>query len=140
MGRDRKGRFTAGYSPDRGRGPRRGFRLRPSDSDLRRVVLEVANTIVSVPRGKGRERVTLFEALILRLASGPVRRRAAVMDFIRLVFESAGAPVIAGATASLQQELADIRRVAIALAATDVEQSAAHLSKEVSGLLGGKRN
>ena len=84
-GRDASGRFASGPCPDRGRGrppAPPGFLL---DEDLHRVVMATANLPVSIPRGHGRRVVTLYEALIRRLATGKVRGRAGIMDFIRLV-------------------------------------------------------
>jgi hypothetical protein len=57
--------------------------------DVRRLVMELANLPVSISHGRGRRIVPLFEALIRRLASGKIKRRAAVMNFIRLVLDSA---------------------------------------------------
>lgn len=87
-GRDAHGRFAPGYSPDRGRGTPAGPRLILNE-DMRRIVMAIANLPISIPRGRGRRVVTLYEFQIRKLATGRVYRRAAVMDFIRLVQEAA---------------------------------------------------
>jgi hypothetical protein len=56
---------------------------------MHRIVMATANLPVSIPRGHGRRVVTLYEAQIRRLAAGQVHRRAAVMNFIRLVQQAA---------------------------------------------------
>lgn len=89
-GRDRGGRFAPGFSPDRGRGR---LPARPQlilDEEMRRIVMECANLPVSIPRGRGRRVVTLYEALVRRLAAGGVYGRSSVIRFIRLVQEAAG--------------------------------------------------
>jgi hypothetical protein len=100
------------------------------NTDLRRLVMEVANLPVSIPRGRGRRIVTLFEALIRRLASGRIKRRAAVMNFIRLVLDSADqeghdpARVSVTAThpaiARLQAQLVELKLAAASPDATEL--------------------
>ena len=88
-GRDGRGRFAPGPSPDRGRGkPPACLRLIPDD-EMRRIIMATANLPVSIPRGRGRRVVTLYEAHIRRLATAKVHRRATIMHFIRLVQEAA---------------------------------------------------
>lgn len=130
IGRDVRGRFAPGYSADRGRGKPPGRWDGMLNTDLRRLVMEVANLPVSIPRGRGRRIVTLFEALIRRLASGRIKRRAAVMNFIRLVLDSADqeghdpARVSVTAThpaiARLQAQLVELKLAAASPDATEL--------------------
>jgi hypothetical protein len=129
-GRDVSGRFVAGPSPDRGRGPRRARDRLLLDGDLHRIVMATANLPVSIPRGRGRCVVTLYEAQIRRLATGKVYRRAAVMDFIRLVqrvASSAPEPVAvipAPGITRLEDCLATLRATAASADATQLDKSA----------------
>lgn len=131
-GRSDSGRFLTGPSPDRGRG-------RPPASapafgeELRQVAMATANLPVSIPRGRGRRVVTLYEALLRMISGGKVYRRAAVMDFIRLVQEAAaGSPepeatIPAPLPASIvrvQGHLDRLRSVAESAGATPLDQSA----------------
>lgn len=105
------------------------------DDDLRQIVMTIANLPVSIPRGRGRRVVTLYEALVRMIASGKVYRRAAVMDFIRLVQQAAApetavttpAPAPAPAPAGvirLQEHLANLRSAARSGDATPADRSA----------------
>ena len=132
-GRDTSGRFAAGPSPDRGRGRRPARSGRMLDSDLHRIVMATANLPVSIPRGRGRRVVTLYEAQIRRLAAGKVYRRAAVMDFIRLIQEAASCspdsmpamPAVPHAgIMRLQGELDRLRAAAALTGATQSDRSA----------------
>ncbi|WP_334655935.1 hypothetical protein [Sphingomonas panaciterrae] len=103
------------------------------DDDLRQIVMATANLPVSIPRGRGRRVVTLYEALVRMIASGKVYRRAAVMDFIRLVQQAAApetavttpapAPAPAGVI-RLQEHLANLRSAARSGDATPADRSA----------------
>lgn len=91
MGRDSAGRFTPGFNPDRGRGPVPASRKSRPSPDLANAVLYIASTSVAV-RGKNgrRKTMSLFEALVRRIASGQSSRRTSVADFIYLTIECAG--------------------------------------------------
>ncbi len=97
--------------------------------DLRRIVMATADVPVSIPRGLGRRVVTLYEALVRNIASGNVYRRAAVMDFIRLVQQAAAATPkpTADAPASPSAEIARLEehlsRLRAAAAMADATQS-----------------
>jgi hypothetical protein len=96
------------------------------DEDMRRIVMATANLPVSIPRGRGRRVVTLYEALFRQLATGKVYRRAAVMDFMRLAQKAAALspqPARAAAVPSpvivrLQEKLDQLRAVAATPGAT----------------------
>lgn len=129
-GRDARGRFASGPAPDRGRGP---LPTRPRlmlDENMHRIVMACANLPVSVPRGRGRRVVTLYEAQIRRLATGRVNRRAAVMDFIQLVQAAAAltpepVPVTSpDAIARLQAHLDRLRATAATKDDAQIDRSA----------------
>jgi hypothetical protein len=89
-GRDAAGRFANGFSPDRGRGREAAPHPIAMAADLRTAVLEVANSPRMIRTFAGRRRtVSLFEASVLRIASGQTSRRTSVTDFVRLVLECA---------------------------------------------------
>ncbi len=131
-GRDAPDGADSGLTPGRMRGgrPRSDDVL---DDDLRQIVMATANLPVSIPRGRGRRVVTLYEALVRMIASGKVYRRAAVMDFIRLVQQAAApetavttpapAPAPAGVI-RLQEHLANLRSAARSGDATPADRSA----------------
>ena len=92
--------------------------------------MSTANLAVSIPRGRGRRVVTLYEAQIRKLASGRVAGRSAVMRFIRLVQEAAALapaprpePDPPAAVARLQAQLDELRAVAASPDATRMDQS-----------------
>jgi hypothetical protein len=94
IGRDAGGRFAPGYSPDRGRGPIPSAPAVPIGRELRRLVLNVANTPVVVRKLGCRARtIPLCEALLLRLAQGQTSRRTSVTPFLHLVRECLGGPL-----------------------------------------------
>lgn len=124
-GRDTQGRFTTNYAPDRGRGGAPVRQLPILDEEMRRIVMETANLAVSIPRGRGRRIVTLYEALFRKLASGRIRQRTAIVDFMRLVREAAAmtpapepAPERPMFLATLHDQLDELR-VAIASGKAD---------------------
>lgn len=103
-----------------------------------------ANLPVSIPRGRGRRVVTLYEALIRSLATGQVRRRAAVMDFIRLVQAAAStvpepAPVTPpAAMARLQDHLDRLRAAAATEDAMQLDRRAVTFYELLLDILGRK--
>jgi hypothetical protein len=132
-GRHAAGRFAAGPSRDRGRGRSPVSSGLILDEDLRRIVMATANLPVSIPRGRGRRVVTLYEAQIRRLATGKVYRRATVMYFIRLVQRAAAMTPDSGPTVAtprpeavsrLEGHLERLRAIAESADATQVDRSA----------------
>lgn len=90
-GRDARGRFAPGPSPDRGRGKLAGSSEAPLPDKFRSTVMAIANTPVPVNRpGERRCTLSLFEVLVRRLAAGQPSRRVSPMPFIRLVIACAG--------------------------------------------------
>ncbi|KQM89207.1 hypothetical protein ASE70_16705 [Sphingomonas sp. Leaf22] len=111
--------------------------------DVFRIVLATANVPVSIPRGRGRRVVTLYEAQIRRLAVGRVYRRAAVMDFIRLVHRAAAASSDAApdtphppAVARLEESLERLRVVAASADASELDRRAATFYEMLLDTLG----
>ena len=91
-GRDAAGRFAPGFSPDRGRGREAAGQSIAGHAALRSSVLTVANAPTAVRNANGRRHsVPLFEALLLRLATGQSSRRSSPTAFLRLVIECASA-------------------------------------------------
>jgi hypothetical protein len=89
-GRDQTGRFAAGFCADRGR----GFAATASQTvhapEFRATVIELANAPVTIRSATGRARtISIFEAMVLRLATGQTSRRTSPIVFIRLVLECA---------------------------------------------------
>jgi hypothetical protein len=88
--RDPRGRFKKGYCPNpKGRPRRRTDWSLPAQ--FRHFILDRANQPVRVnlPNGK-KEKMTLFETRVLRLASVSGRNRRANKAFIDLVLQAAG--------------------------------------------------
>jgi len=134
-GRDVRGRFTSGLSPDRGRGRPAAATDQLLDPELRRIVLATANLPVSIPCGRSRRVVTLYEALIRKLATGHVYRRASLMDFIqlvqasaatRLVSESIDAHTPSAIMVRLEDDLQRLRATATSADATQLDRRAAN--------------
>jgi hypothetical protein len=92
--------------------------------------MATANIAVSLPRGRGRRVVTLYEAQIRRLATGRVYRRAAVMDFIRLVHACAAAtppsPPAEPVSARVQNMQVQLERVRESGGAVSLIRTALH--------------
>ena len=129
VGRDNHGRFTTEPCPDRGRGRPPARPRLILDEDMHRIVMSTANLAVSIPRGRGRRVVTLYEAQIRKLASGRVAGRAAVLRFVRLVQEAAALapvprpePAPPAAVTHLQTQLDELRAVAASPDATRMDQ------------------
>ena len=129
-GRDAHGRFAAGPSPDRGRGRPPARPRLILDEEMHRIVMACANLPVSIPWGRRRRLVTLYEVLIRKLATGRVYRRAAVMDFIRLGQDAAALapepePVTPpAAIAHLRAQLDGLQATAATADATQIDRSA----------------
>lgn len=90
-GRDVAGRFAAGFSPDRGRGHQPASPPTSMSTRLASSIMEIANLPVKI-REPGRQRrrtVSLFEMMVLRLATGQTSRRRSVLPFVRLVISAA---------------------------------------------------
>lgn len=111
--------------------------------DVFRIVLATANVPVSIPRGRGRRVVTLYEARIRRLAAGRVYRRATVMDFIRLVYRAAAASSDPApdtprppAVARLEDSLERLRVVAASAEAGELDRRATTFYETLLGSLG----
>lgn len=90
-GRDAAGRFAPGFSSDRGRGRQRSSAPVRTPGRVAASILQIANLPVKI-REPGRQRrrtVSLFEMMVLRLATGQTSRRRSVLPFIKLVISAA---------------------------------------------------
>lgn len=147
-GRDARRQFAAGPSSDRGNGPPPAPAASLLTADMHRIVMDSANLPVSISRGRGRRIVTLYEAQIRRLATGRVLRRAALMDYLRLVQQAVAAAgtcpdptpdAAAGAVHRLQAHLDQLRERAEVDDASQIERSAVTFYELLLGTVGHRR-
>ncbi|MBB6503779.1 hypothetical protein F4693_000734 [Sphingomonas endophytica] len=90
-GRGAAGRFAPGFSSDRGRGRQPASASVSMPERVADLIMEIANMPVKI-REPGRQRrrtVSLFEMMVLRLATGQTSRRRSVLPFIKLVISAA---------------------------------------------------
>lgn len=90
-GRDAVGRLAPGFSSDRGRGRQHTSAPVSVPERVAASIMQIANLPVKI-REPGRQRrrtVSLFEMMVLRLATGQTSRRRSVLPFIKLVINAA---------------------------------------------------
>lgn len=90
-GRDAGGGVAPGFSSDRERGRQRTSAPVSMPERVAASIMQIANLPVKI-REPGRQRrrtVSLFEMMVLRLATGQTSRRRSVLPFIKLVISAA---------------------------------------------------
>lgn len=102
--RDAAGRFAPGFSSDRGRGRQRAPVPVSMPECVAASIMQIANLPVKI-REAGHQRrrtVSLFEMMILRLATGQTSRRRSVLPFIKLVISAASTRAVPARSAPVQ--------------------------------------